>query len=457
MDKAPPDELILAHKIALDPTPAQRQYLARACGVARFAWNWGLARWNEIYEQGGRPNWMALRGEFLDSVKGEPEYSWIGEVTHWAVQGAFRDLGTAFTNYFRNLRNGTLKPRNAGKPRKDDKRPGHPRFKERGIHDSFYMPRQSFRLHGRRVRIPMARGLDKAVRDRLCCVKMREELRFAGDVISARISRRANRWFIAVQVRLDEPPYSSQGKGLVGIALAATSAATLSTGQAYHSPKPLKAASKRVRKANKELARRTLKRCGKCGLAYRDLQWRQAGHACPGCGTKAAPQVLPAKEQSANWHKTSRRVARIHARVADVRHDFLHRTTTEIVKRNRTVVLGNLDVSEMLKDHRLARHISDIGIYEFRRQVEYKGSFAGTEVIVADRWFASSQICSRCGYRREGEEKLQLRDKMFTCPKCGFVQNRYLNGALNLAHHGQATLKTRGCNACGDDSAGRGA
>ncbi len=174
--------MMRAHRIELVPTPEQETYFRKACGTARFAYNWGLARWNELHAVGEQPNALALKKE-LNAIKGE-QFPWMYEVTKCAPEAALADLGNAFANYFRDLH------------RKGGKRAKRPTFKKKGrCRDSFYVSNDQFAIAEKRIRLPHI-GL----------VRMREDLRLQGKVVGATVSREADRWFVAVQVDAEDKP-----------------------------------------------------------------------------------------------------------------------------------------------------------------------------------------------------------------------------------------------------------
>jgi len=190
--------VILAHRIALDPNNVQRTYFAKACGVGRFAYNWALAEWERQCAAGEKPNEGALRRQ-LNAIKRE-QFPWMLEVTKCAVQAAIQDLGIAFKNFFAK----TAK---------------YPRFKKKGkSKDKFSLSNDQFYVEGDRIHLP-----------RIGFVRMRESLRFVGKVMSATVSRTADRWFVSIAVELpDTPPVENQDVG--GVDLGVTTLATLSTG-----------------------------------------------------------------------------------------------------------------------------------------------------------------------------------------------------------------------------------
>jgi putative transposase len=206
--------VILAHKIALDPNNVQRTYFAKAAGTARFAYNWALAEWQRQYEAWKadssleRPSQTALRRR-LNAIKHE-SFPWMTEVTKNAPQMAIIQLGEAFKNFW------------AGRAR-------YPKFRKKGVNDRFTLTNDQFVIDGCRIRIP-----------NLGWVRMREPLRFEGKIQSATVSHRGGRWFVSLNVKVDDVSHlpKSENQGAVGVDVGLTTFATLSTGEKVEGPNP---------------------------------------------------------------------------------------------------------------------------------------------------------------------------------------------------------------------------
>jgi putative transposase len=377
----------MAHRIALDPNDVQDTYFARACGVARFAYNWALAEWSRQYEAHKadpaqpKPSQMALR-RHLNAIKRQ-QFPWMLEVTKNAPQMAIIQLGEAFKNFF------------AGRAR-------YPQFRKKGLKDRFSLTNDQFAVDGSRIRIP-----------NLGWVRMRERLRFNGKIMSATISRTADRWFVSITV--DTPDLShlpkAENQGVVGVDLGLTSLATLSTGEPpINGPKPHKALLNRLRRLSRSLSRKA--------------------------------------KGSANRAKAKLMLAKLHARIAAIRLDSLHKLTSDLARRFHTIGIEDLNIRGMVKNRKLARSILDMGLFEFRRQVEYKTVMRGGVVIVADRFFASSKLCSTCGYKLE---KLPLSMRSWDCPSCSTHHDRDENAANNL----EIMAVSSTVSACGEEGSGR--
>ena len=387
--------MLRAHKIALDPNDAQATYLARACGVARFAYNWALAEWTRQYEAWKadnslpRPNQMALRRQ-LNAIK-RSEFPWMLEVTKCAPQLAIMQLGEAFRNFFA-------------------KRAKYPRFRKKGIHDRFSISNDQFHIDGRHIRIP-----------NLGWVRMREALRFRGKIVSATISRVADRWFASICVSVSDTDHAAslnlrsipqaESQGAVGVDLGVSALAALSTGEVISGPKALACLLPRLRRLSRSVAR------------------KQKG--------------------SANRKKARLKLARHYTRIANIRADALHKLTTDLTRRFELIGIEDLNVKGMLENRHLSRSVSDMGFFEFRRQLDYKARDTGSLVVMADRWFASSKTCSDCGWKLE---ELPLSVRSWICPNCGAEHERDVNAAKNLKEYAVSSTVS----ACGEEGSDQG-
>lgn len=377
--------MLTAHKIALHPNNKQRTYFLKSAGVARFAYNWGLAEWQRQYEAWKvnntlpKPSQMALRRQ-LNAVKRE-QFPWMLEVTKNAPQMAIIQLGEAFKNFF------------AGRNK-------YPTFRKKGIHDRFSLTNDQFYIDGSRIRIP-----------HIGWVRMREALRFTGKIMSATVSRVADRWFVSVTMDISEQslPSVTENQGAVGVDLGISTLATLSTGESISGPKSHTVLLKRTQRLSRRLSK------------------KQKG--------------------SKNRNKMKIKLSRLHAKIANIRADALHKLTSDITSRFDTIGIEDLHVRGMMKNHRFARAIADMSFHELRRQIEYKAHRRGGIVVVADRWFASSKICSCCGYKMD---TLPLSVREWACPTCHTQHDRDYNAAINLKNMAVSSMVL----ACGEAGAG---
>ena len=210
-------------------------------------------------------------------------------------------------------------------------------------------------------------------------------------ILSATVSERGQRWSVSVQAEVEIPDPSTAGKPVVGVDLGITRLATLSDGTEIENPRALKHALRKIKRFQRIVSR------------------RQKG--------------------SANRRKAVDRLARTHLRVANLRKDTLHQATSLLAKTKSAVVLEDLNVSGMLKNHHLAQAIADVGMYEFRRQLTYKARWYGCQVLLADRYYPSTKRCSHCG---NVKAEMGLGQRSYACDVCGWVMARDLNAAVNL-------------------------
>jgi putative transposase len=389
-----------AYRFALDPAPELERALRSHAGAARFAWNWGLARCKERHEAEGK--WYSavdLHKLWNAEKKTEPALAWWPENSKCVYQEAFRDLDRALRDFIRSK-----------KGQRRGKRLGFPRFKKRGkCRDSFRFTTGVIRCDRGTVTLP-----------RLGTIRTHESARKlarrvgngSARILSATVSRTAQRWFASftVEVERDVPHSRARPGSAVGIDLGVKALLTGADNQgnviAVSGPKPLRAALRKLRRASRAHSRKQ-----------------------PG---------------SANRRQSAGRLGRVHARVADVRADALHKATSMLAARYETIVTEDLNVAGMTRNRRLARAVSDQGFGQARQMLGYKTTWNGGTLIVADRWFPSSKTCSGCG---AAKATLPLSERTYRCGNCGLVLDRDVNAARNLLK--LAASGAERVNACG--------
>lgn len=362
-----------AHKIRLVPNPEQEEYFRKACGTARFVYNWGLGQIKVALEAGEKPEGVWALKKRLNSIKRE-EFPWILEVTKCAPEGAFVNLGNGLKNFF-DSRSG--------------KRKGHkvsfPAFKKKGrSKDAFVVNNDKFRVEGRSVRLP-----------HIGWVKMAEELRFNGKIMSATISRTANHWYVSLSVEIEEKSTTHKSHVKVGIDLGVKTAVVMSTGKTFESPKALHKNLKRLRRLNRKLHRRQL--------------------------------------GSANRRKVAEEIARLYERITNIRRDWQHKVTTCIARRHSFIVVEDLNVAGMNKLRSLARAVADVGMSEVPQMLRYKVPHHGGQLVKISRWFPSSKACRKCG---NVKDDLTLADRVYRCAECGHAEDRDLHASRNVLREG---------------------
>ncbi len=358
--------MLIAHKIALASNNVQATYFARAAGTARFAYNWALVEWQTQYDAHKldsslpKPSQQSLRRQ-LNSIK-KTQFPWMLDVTKNAPQMAIIQLGNAFKNFF------------AGRAK-------YPTFRKKGVRDRFTLTNDQFSIDASRIRIP-----------HIGWVRMRETLRFNGNIMSAVVSRVADRWFVSITVDTSELHVpKAENQGVVGVDLGVSRLATLSTGKIITGPKAHKALLNRLKRQSRGLSRKV--------------------------------------KGSNNRQKAKTKLARLHAKISNIRRDALHQLTTELTCQFNLIGIEDLNVKGMMKNRCLSRAVADMGFFEFRRQLDYKATLRGSMIRVADRWFPSSKLCSTCGFQLES---LPLSTREWVCPTCATHHDRDVNAAINL-------------------------
>ena len=375
----------MAFKVRVYPTPEQASLLNRTFGCVRLVWNRTLA-WRHARWHGERSSTNVPQANaYLTAMKRDPDLAFLGEVSSVPLQQVLRTQQKAFSNFFA-------------------KRARYPRFKSRTGRQSAEFTRSAFRWRD----------------GQLWLAKMNRPLRFVWswpDVdptsiapSTVTVSREPDgRWYASLAVDIADPdPLPTTGTA-VGVDLGVTDFAVTSDGERITNPRHLERKAANLARYQRRMAR------------------KQRG--------------------SNNRAKARQKVARAYRKVRAARRDFLHKTSTNLVRRYDTIVVEDLAVSNMVRNRRLARAISDCGWGEFRSQLAYKAQRTGRTLVVIDRWYPSSKTCSSCGYLLAG---LKLSIRAWTCPACRTLHDRDVNAAKNILAAGLVVA------ACGGDVRHRG-
>jgi putative transposase len=377
------------YRYELQPTKGQLSSFRQHAGTARFVYNWGLQERIRIFKENEG------KDKFTDAYKQSKAWNiwkranapWWMEVSKCVPQVALKNLERAFKNLWR--------------ARKVGRKVGFPRFKKRGVYDSFGLMGSLKILNKRKIQLP-----------RLGRIRTKESTeKFKGRIRSATVSREADRWYVSFSVEVERPDPQPVTGPVVGVDVGLTHFAMLSDGIQIEAPKPLVANLHRLQRRSKQHSR------------------KQKG--------------------SNNRRKSALSLARLHRRIKNQRKDFLHKLSTRLTRTKQAIVVEDLNVAGMSQNRRLSRSIMDSGWSEFRRMLEYKTAWHGSELVVADRFYPSSKIRSACGTKKDS---LALSDRVFKCETCGAEIDRDLNAARNLAT--LYTGSSPGINACGDGSTG---
>lgn len=371
------------YRYRLYPTEAQQTKLAKTFGCARVVFNDGLRLRQQAYAD-GKPyiKDTDLQKLVITQAKQDPEREWLGEVASVALVQSLQDLHQAFRNFFSSA---------TGK--RKGQRVGMPRFKSRRDKQAIRLTRNGFKLHSSSVFLT-----------KIGHVRIEWSRPLPAEPSSVSIIRdRAGRYFASFvcDISTEPLPWTKQA---VGIDVGLATFATFSTGEKVENPRWLRKAERRLRMAQKSLSR------------------KQKG--------------------SQNRVKARLRVAKLHARVADARQDFLHKLSTRLIRENQTIAVEDLCIKGLART-RLAKSIYDAGLGSFLEMLRAKAIRYGRELIQVGRCFPSSQVCSACGIQ-DGPKPLNVRQ--WICHACRAKHDRDINAAKNILAAGLA----ESLNTCGD-------
>ena len=374
--------MIKTHKIALDPNRDQLAWFYQQCGYAKFAYNSALSDFKAELASDTFLSMYDLNKRFNKKKKA---FDWTQAQDQRAAMYAVHNLGSAIDNW-------------------KAKRAKFPRLKRRGCKHSYTTDEQAVRMEGKRIKLP-----------KIGWIKTFEALRFRGKIVSVTISRTAHRWFASVSVEVQPPirrcPASSEFFDwyasevevgtpheiersiypTLGIDVGISTLATLDDGTKYENPKPLKRYERKLAREQRKLSRKVF--------------------------------------LSKNWYKQKRKVERLHYRIACIRRDAHHKATTDILIGASRVGIETLQITNLLKNRKLAKALSDAALGGFLEKLKTKVKSLGIPIVQADRFFASSKNCSSCGHKKEN---LMLSDRQYDCSHCGMSIDRDVNAAINL-------------------------
>ena len=341
--------------------------MSQHAGYARVAFNFALSSFKESLDKDDWRSYIDIKREF-NAVKRD-KFPWCSELSQNASKNAIHNFADAVTCW-----------------KKGQNR--FPVYKNRSGKCSYQADNGegTVKVHKNRVDLP-----------KIGWVRMREELRYSGEITKVVVSRKNEKWFVSITVRnLDSSNYKHQPpllneKEPIGIDVGINTLATCSNGDTFENPRPLKRYERKLARANRALSRKV--------------------------------------KFSKNWQKAKKRLGRVHYRIGNLREDAHHQATTKIARKASAIGIETLNISRLLKNRKLAKALSDSALSRFLTMLKYKTERRGIPITQADIFFASSKTCSHCGHKKK---HLTLSDRVYNCLKCGFSCDRDLNAAINL-------------------------
>lgn len=362
--------MLKSYKFRIYPNKQQEVLILKTFGCCRFVYNQTLAYRKELYETEKKSMSKFDCSNYCVRVL-KPKYPWLREVDKWALSNAVFNMDAAYQKFFRE-------------------HAGYPKFKNK------HKSRKSYTTTWANSNIEINFTSRKIKLPKLRWVKYRGCREFSGQIKSATISQtKSGKFFVSVLVDVEHTQLP-KSDSVIGLDLGIKDFCITSDGKKYKNPKVLQQYEKKLARLQRQLAH------------------KQKG--------------------SANYQKAKVRLARCHEKIANIRNDYLHKISHEIISENQVIVSEDLNVGGMLRNHKLAKAISDVSWYEFTRQLEYKAQWNGRQYIKIDQFYPSSQLCSVCGYKNTETKDLSVRE--WQCPSCGAVHDRDVNAAVNILSQG---------------------
>ena len=389
------NQMIKSIKVRLNPNNKQLTKLLQYAGCARFAYNWAISREQDNYKQGSKfLSDSELRKEFTQ-LKKQSEYQWLNEVSNNVTKQAIKDACNTYKKFFK----GQCK---------------YPKFKsKKHSTPSFYQDNIKIQFTDTHVKVEGFSMSKKQNKQKLNWIKLCEKGRIPTDCkyMNPRFTYDGLYWYVSVGIEEDDNTTLPSNEG-IGIDLGIKDLAICSDRNTYkniNKTQTVKKLEKRKRRLQRSISRRYEK--NKKGVSY--------------CKTS-------------NIIKREKELLKLNHRLTNIRQNYLHQTTSEIVKREPSFIcIEDLNVSGMMKNKHLSQAVQQQGFREFRRQIEYKSAWNNIPVIIADRFFPSSKLCSCCG---KIKKDLKLSDRIYKC-ECGNIIDRDYQAALNLKMYGENVLK----------------
>lgn len=379
--------MLKAIKIRIYPSDVQKQFISKQLGCCRKVYNLLLDYRKSEWEQNNKSIGLKELGKYLTELKKQNDYSYLNEIHSKVLQQSMQDLNSAYNNFFNSLK--TSKP------------VGYPRFKTK--HDNKQSCRFPVDIFNRKNY-----KCDKIKGNRITLIKQLQNIHFKCSKKDERylnknqqfirsvtlIKTCTEKYFLSILIDY-QPIKHEQLDTVIGLDLGIKDFIVDSNGNRFENKHFYKNKEKKIKFLQKSLSR------------------KQKG--------------------SNNRNKVRIKIAKLSEKIANQRSNYLHQLTSMLVNENQVICIEDLNVKGMLQNHKLAKSVQELSLYEFRRQLEYKCRFYGRQLIIIDRFYPSSKTCHQCGHINKN---LKLSDRQWICPKCGQIINRDYNAALNILDEG---------------------
>lgn len=386
--------MIKTIRVMLIPNNKQRTRLFQFAGTARFAYNWALEQERKNYDAGGKFMSDYELRKLFTQLKQEPSKQWLYTISNNVCKQAIKDAVLAYQKFFKGLA-------------------GHPKYKSRKhSKPSFYADPIKIKFTGTHVKLENIAQSKRKSRQTANWFRLAEHERIptGASYSNPRIMFDGLNWYLTVGIEYEAPELIASTNDGIGIDVGVKDLAICSTGEVYkniNKSSRVRRLKKKVRRLQRKISRKYEK--NKRGGSY---------------------------QKTRNIVRSEEQFLRLTHRLTNIRTNYMHQVTTEIVKREPSfIVLEDLNVSGMMKNRHLARAIQEQKLAEFYRMMQYKCDWHGIRLITADRFYASSKLCSVCGHKKAD---LKLSDRIYRCPKCGTVIDRDYNASLNLYQYGKS-------------------